>query len=224
MIDAALNREQGREHGSCRKGRPSIGSMRGVVAVGLSMAFGALPGASEETSADGRGTALSLFASSGSAVVINGSRPIDMRSVGFRWSRRWRATGNRWLVGNPTLSVELIPWMEFEQEPAAWAPALNLLYEHRFAPTARWHPVLRAGGGVLYANREVPPDETRLNFSLLVGVGIDIDITRRIGIASEYRLHHVSNANTGPVNPSINAHTLVLGITFKPGVKTGPGV
>jgi opacity protein-like surface antigen len=117
------------------------------------------------------------------------------------------------------LSVELVPVLAFDQEPEAWATALNLMYEHRFVPTARLHPVFRTGAGILFASREVPPDETRLNFSLLVGIGLDIDLSKRLQLAPEYRLHHVSNANTGPVNPGINAHTLVVGITIKLGVK-----
>jgi hypothetical protein len=168
-----------------------------------------------EKNPDGSGTALTVFASSGWAFVINGSRPIDMRSVGFRWSRRWRPAGNGWLLGNPTLSVELIPAMTFDQEPKARAPAFNLVYEHRFVRTARLHPVFRAGAGILYASREVLPGETRLNFSLLVGIGVDIDISKKLQLAPEYRFHHVSNANTGPINPGINTHTLVLGLTFK---------
>jgi opacity protein-like surface antigen len=75
--------------------------------------------------------------------------------------------------------------------------------------------VFRAGAGILYASREVLPGETRLNFSLLVGIGVDIDISKKLQLAPEYRFHHVSNANTGPINPGINTHTLVLGLTFK---------
>jgi opacity protein-like surface antigen len=186
-----------------------------AIIFGLILSAGAVPGAGEEKDPDGSGTALTVFASSGSAVVINGSRSIDTRSVGLRWSRRWRAAGDGWLLGNPTLSVELIPVMTFDQEPEASAPALSLLYEHRFAPAGGLHPVLRAGAGILYASREVPPGETRLNFSLLVGIGLDIDVSRKLQLAPEYRFHHVSNANTGPINPGINAHTLVLGLTYK---------
>jgi opacity protein-like surface antigen len=105
--------------------------------------------------------------------------------------------------------------MSFDQEPEAWAPAFNLVYEHRLVPGGGLHPVLRAGAGILYANREVPPDETRLNFSLLVGIGLDIDLSKRLQLAPEYRFHHLSNANTGPINPGINAHTLILGLTYK---------
>jgi hypothetical protein len=147
-----------------------------------------------EKNPDGSGTALTVFASSGWAFVINGSRPIDMRSVGFRWSRRWRPAGNGWLLGNPTLSVELIPAMTFDQEPKARAPAFNLVYEHRFVRTARLHPVFRAGAGILYASREVLPGETRLNFSLLVGIGVDIDISKKLQLAPEYRFHHVPSS------------------------------
>ena len=172
-------------------------------------------GADKKTATDGSGGALTLFGSSAKAVSINGSRIIDIRSAGVRWSHRWKPAGRGPLRGNPTISIELIPIMHFDQKPSARAPAINLVYEHRLAPSARLHPVIRAGAGVLYSNHNVPPGETRHNFSLFVGLGLDIDISNSFQIAPEYRLHHVSNADTGPVNPGINAHTLVVGLTFK---------
>jgi len=172
-------------------------------------------GADKGMATDGSGGALSVFGSWGRAVSINGSRIIDIRTAGVRWSHRWKPSGKGLLRGNPTISIELIPTIHFDQNPSARAPAFNFVYEHRLAPSARLHPVFRAGAGFLYANRKVPPGETRHNFSLFVGLGLDIDISSRLQIAPEYRLHHVSNADTGPVNPGINAHTLVVGLTFK---------
>lgn len=186
-----------------------------AIVFGLVLLFDAAPGAGVENGPDGSGSGLTVFASSGRAVVINGSREIGMRSIGIRWSRRWSPAGSGWLRGNPTLSVELIPVMTFDQDPEAWAPALNLVYEHRLLAAGGLHPVVRAGAGILYASREVPPGETRLNFSLLVGIGVDFDISKRIQLAPEYRLHHVSNANTGPVNPGINNHTFIFGLSYK---------
>lgn len=171
-----------------------------------------LVGAAER---DGSSQALTLFAGDGQAVSINGSRAIDIRSVGIRWSRRWRPVGNGWLRGKPTLSVELMPVVEFGQEPSARGPGLNLIYEHRLMPEVDLHPVFRAGAGILYTDQEVPPGVTRLNFSILVGFGLDIDLGRRWQLAPEYRFHHVSNADTGPINPGINSHTMVLGFTFR---------
>jgi hypothetical protein len=204
------NRENAKSAKTFAKGRVSWSVAFFLIAVGISVSA-----AGEEAGGDGSGKALTVFASSGSAVVINGSRSVDMRSVGLRWSHRWLPKGRDWLHGNPTLSVELIPVMRFSQEPEASAPAFNVLYEHRMAPAGSIHPVMRVGAGILYASGEVPPGVTRLNFSLLVGIGLDIDLSKRLQLAPEYRFHHVSNANTGPINPGINAHTLVLGLTYK---------
>jgi opacity protein-like surface antigen len=52
-------------------------------------------------------------------------------------------------------------------------------------------------------------------FTDIHGFGLDIDLSERWQLAPEYRFHHVSNANTGAVNPGINTHTLVLGLTLK---------
>ena len=86
-------------------------------------------------------------------------------------------------------------------------------------PAADVHPVLKVGAGILYSDREVPPGVTRLNFSLLAGVGFDVDLGGRWQLATEYRFHHVSNADTGPINPGINAHTFIVGICLKLGQK-----
>jgi opacity protein-like surface antigen len=169
----------------------------------------------EATEGDGPSEALTVFAGNGQAVSINGSSAIDIRSAGIRWSRRWQPVGNGLLHGKPTVSVEIMPVVEFETEPTTRGPALNIIYEHRSTPKAALHPVLRAGAGVLLADREVPSGATRLNFSLLVGFGLDIDLSERWQLAPEYRFHHVSNANTGPINPGINAHTLIFGITLR---------
>jgi hypothetical protein len=203
--------------GDCRNRGP-LTRLRALVAafaVVASIAF--VAGAAEEKPSGRSNIALTFFVSSGWAFPINGSPTIDLRLVGIRWSRRWKPTGKGCLWGNPTVSVEFVPAIAFDQRPDAWARALNLVYEHRLLPTARVHPVARAGAGVLYANREVPPGGTRLNFSVFGGIGLDIDLSKRVQLAPEYRFHHVSNANTGPINPGINAHTVVLGLSLKLG-------
>lgn len=170
------------------------------------------PPASRVTAEPGR-TILGALVSRGFAQEINGSVEIDVTSVALRWSRILGTPEERFLGALPGVGVEVVPAMLFDQDPTAWAGGFHLLYEHRFV-TEGILPVLRLGAGFVYGNREVPPGETRHNFSLLAGFGVDIPLGRGTALGIEYRLHHVSNADTGPRNPGINAHTVVTGLSF----------
>lgn len=170
------------------------------------------PAASRVTAVPGR-TIFGGLLSRGFADEINGSVEIDVTTVALRWSRIFGSPDGRFLGALPGLGVEVVPAMLFHQEPTAWAAGFHLLYEHRFV-TDGVLPTLRLGAGFLHGNRRVPPGETRHNFSLLAGLGIDIPLGRSTALGVEYRLHHVSNADTGPRNPGINAHTLVTGLSF----------
>ncbi|MFW6198760.1 MAG: acyloxyacyl hydrolase [Acidobacteriota bacterium] len=168
--------------------------------------------ASLVSAAPGR-TILAGLVSHGLAREINSSTDTDVTTVALRWSRVFGTTDGRFLGARPGIGVEIVPAMLFHQDPTAWAAGFHLLYEHRFV-TDGVLPTLRLGAGFLHGNREVPPGETRHNFSLLAGLGLDIPVGRATALTLEYRLHHVSNANTGTINPGINAHTAVAGVSF----------
>ena len=75
-------------------------------------------------------------------------------------------------------------------------------------------PIIRAGAGTVYTTETVPPGETRYNFSLFVGAGIEFATFDDKAIQIDYRLHHISNADSGAENPGINAHTVVVGLAW----------
>lgn len=162
-----------------------------------------------------RGHVFGVFASVGVAQSINRSSEIDILQAGFRWSHLWDSTGDGFVSGHPALGVELLPLIAFDQDPRPYGAGFNLLYEHHFDTDGTFIPVLRTGAGFIYASEETPPRETRHNFSLLAGLGVEVPLRGRTAVSLEYRLHHVSNADTGFRNPGINAHTIVLGLTFR---------
>ena len=155
-----------------------------------------------------------VFIAYGSAQEINGSKLVDIATAGFRWTRVFGLAGEGFLGGRPALSIELLPVVAFEQKPRAFGTGFNIVYGHYFSVDGSVRPVVRLGAGFIFANRKVPVDETRHNFSLLAGIGVDFMVGARSAISVEYRFHHVSNADFGNVNPGINAHTAVLGLTF----------
>ncbi|MFV2072002.1 MAG: acyloxyacyl hydrolase [Thermoanaerobaculales bacterium] len=164
----------------------------------------------------GGDTIWSIWYGHGFNFVLNGSASeIDIASVGIRRAHMWAEKGSGFLRGRPAFAVEIIPMNTFlEDSQTTRSAGFNLLYEHHFAGRGRILPTWRIGAGFLYANREIPEGETRHNFSLLSALGLDILLTSKSSILFEYRLHHVSNANTGPHNPGINAHTVIVGLSF----------
>lgn len=163
-------------------------------------------------------TRWAIGGSHGIGVQINSSREIDVSSLWVRWSRILGGTADAnattFLGGQPAFAVELTPLSYFRQSPGAWGAGANILYEHRFRPLQSVRPTVRAGAGALYATEEVPPGETRYNFSLFIGAGIEVAAFGDKAIQIDYRLHHISNADTGVENPGINAHTMVLGLAW----------
>lgn len=162
-----------------------------------------------------QGNTWGLFFSGGIPQVINRSADVAIVQAGVRWSHLWGRAGGGFLRGHPAFAVELLPLMTFDQQPRSFAAGFNLLYEHHFATGGRAIPVWRIGAGALYASEPTPPRETRHNFSLLTGLGLHIPVQDRTALSLEYRFHHVSNADSGFRNPGINAHTIVVGVTFR---------
>lgn len=162
------------------------------------------------------GMVWSVFGTYGFNQVINGSAAhIDIGTAGLRWSRLWRERLGGFLRGHPAVAVELLPLIAFVgRNRRTLAAGANLVYEHHFAAHGRLLPVWRIGAGFLYANAPVPVRETRHNFSLLTGLGVDILVSERSAVSVGYRFHHVSNANTGNINPGINTHAIVFGMAF----------
>jgi hypothetical protein len=162
------------------------------------------------------GTQWSVFYGFGINQEINKSAPgIDLFSGGVRWSHMWGENFGGFLRGHPTVAVEFLPVMAFlEDGGTTWGTGVNLLYEHHFVVEGRVLPVWKLGAGFLYASDEVPAGETRHNFSVLTALGIDIMVSQREALFLGYRFHHVSNANTGNVNPGINVHSIVFGVSF----------
>lgn len=158
----------------------------------------------------------SAFAGFGINQVINGSAAgIDIGTAGVRVSRLWGEQFGSFLRGHPAVALELVPLMAFVRDGGnTLAVGTNLVYEHHFAARGRVLPVWQIGAGFLYADDPVPDGETQHNFSVLTGLGVEVLLGNRSAVSIGYRFHHVSNANTGNVNPGVNAHSVILGVSF----------
>jgi opacity protein-like surface antigen len=162
------------------------------------------------------GTEWSAFYGLGINQAINNSAEgIHIASGGVRWSYLWGENFGSILRGHPAVAIEFLPVMVFvEAGQTTWGIGGNLLYEHHFAVEGRVLPVWKLGAGFLYTNHEIPRHETQHNFSVLTALGVDFMVTERSALFLGYRFHHVSNANTGAVNPGINVHSVIFGLSF----------
>lgn len=162
------------------------------------------------------GTQWSVYYALGVNQSINNSAAgIHIASGAIRWSRMWSAKGRGILRGHPAFAIEFVPVMAFiTSGHTTWALGTNIMYEHHFAVSGRVLPVWKLGAGALHATNPIPEGETAFNFSVLTALGVDVMITEKDALFLGYRAHHVSNANIGNVNPGINVHTIVFGVSF----------
>lgn len=75
---------------------------------------------------------------------------------------------------------------------------------------------LGASGGGIYFDRRMPdPKETRFNFTLDLSALITIPIYSKHRISAGYQFNHISNANTGRVNPGMNSSMWHFGYSIQ---------
>jgi hypothetical protein len=84
-----------------------------------------------------------------------------------------------------------------------------------FRPQHNAQPFANFSGGCLYFN-EVIPNEfgKQFNFTAEVGIGLQIMMPSRKAISLGYKLHHISNAGRGAVNPGFGSNLFYLGVSL----------
>lgn len=189
-------------------------TVRPALVFALALALFSPAALAQETDGDEppRDRRLGLVLGYGAATEINGSTEIDIGSLALRWTRA--LDDFRPLDGDSRWGWEGVVF-GFDQEPTAIGLGGHLLYELRLAPAAAVGPVVRVGLGALVSNGRVPPGETWHNFSLFAEGGLQIELSEPARLEIGYRFHHVSNADTGVRNLGINAHTLVLALSWQ---------
>ena len=76
-------------------------------------------------------------------------------------------------------------------------------------------PFVAASVGFLYFTHDVPVrGSARFNFSPELGLGLQFFLTPQNSVTLGYKLHHISNANTGGSNPGMDSHVIYAGFSF----------
>lgn len=156
---------------------------------------------------------IGVLAGYASGTVTNLER--DSTSFGqvlARFALYFGSTGSGALRGNFSIVAEGVG-MSIDQEPRATGGGLNLLLRYTW-DAGRWRPMFFFGAGVLYTNEQVPPGETKRNFTPQAGIGLQYLITDEFALGGEYRFHHISNKGKTETNPGINSHLVLFGISW----------
>lgn len=76
-------------------------------------------------------------------------------------------------------------------------------------------PFVAASVGFLYFEKDIPvPRSSRFNFTPEVGLGAQFFLAPKRALTVGYKLHHISNANSGRRNPGMDSHVFYAGFSF----------
>ena len=82
----------------------------------------------------------------------------------------------------------------------------------QFRRRERVKPFAEAAVGILVFDRNVPYEAARrFNYTVAGGAGVQIFSRSRRAATLGYKFHHISNANTGRINPGIDSHIFYVG-------------
>jgi len=88
-------------------------------------------------------------------------------------------------------------------------------FKINFARQSWIQPFVAASVGFLYFQDDIPlPDSSRFNFTPEFGLGLQFFLAPKRALTLGYKLHHMSNANTGRSNPGMDSHVIYAGFSF----------
>lgn len=116
--------------------------------------------------------------------------------------------GSLEVIFEPTLLITTHP----ETEVGGGA---NLLFRYNFVTGTRWVPFFEVGIGILDVDLNAPRDlNSRFNFSILGGPGINYFLTDNLAVLGQVGLHHISNAGRKSPNVGVNSVMGLLGVAY----------
>ena len=148
---------------------------------------------------------------------------IDGSGVGFaglRYSRRiagWRHIGLHYMADLYPLSFVSYPdGSGGRRTVSAISFSLPGGLRTTFLPRKKYRPFLDLGTGISYFSKRVPDERgTKLNFTAMVGAGLQTWIRHNRNVSVGYRFNHISNGGRGSFNPGFNTHDLFVSYGFK---------
>jgi hypothetical protein len=171
--------------------------------------------------------------------VFGGARRSKFGFVAFRYSRRLIGSENVALK----YTIDIIPAAVLnydEQEviqtgPSTFSTRLNnrsvygfgvtpIGFQLNFRHRKKFQPFLSASAGLIRFAKTIPDDRSavfpnrsgrQFNYSLAGGGGAEFVLESGKSITAGFKFHHISNAQTGDINPGFDQNLFYVGYTFK---------
>jgi opacity protein-like surface antigen len=81
-------------------------------------------------------------------------------------------------------------------------------------PRRRVQPTLEADLGVVISSRDIPVDSSaNFNYQFSFGPGVQLFVSRNTAVRLEYVFRHISNADSGAINPGIDQGVFRLALS-----------
>ena len=110
--------------------------------------------------------------------------------------------------------VEAVPALvAFEDSQTIYGGGFNLLLRYDVATGTRVVPFVEGGAGILLSTPQSTDHRSQFR-ALQVAPGLRYFLTPQAALSLEYRLHHISDANTTAHNPGLNADFFLLGFSI----------
>lgn len=121
--------------------------------------------------------------------------------------------GRSWYKVRHEIMVELPFSIVYDPKNAIMA-GINVLACWDFTSSEKIVPYVFAGGGLVYTNLDIPGLGREVNGNYQTGTGIHYFIDKKTVLNFNYRLHHISNANTADPNEPLNSSKFLAGMSF----------
>lgn len=121
--------------------------------------------------------------------------------------------GKSWYRGRHEILIE-IPFSVVYRHKSSIMTGINFLACWDFTTPEKIFPYVFVGGGFVYTNLDIPGLGTKFNANYQGGFGLRFLIKNGTFIEFNYRLHHISNANTAYPNEPLNSSKILFGISF----------
>ena len=140
----------------------------------------------------------------------------------FLFALRYGRILAAWDVGSLEYTLDVFPAAVFFEPESVrgrssiYGAGLSPLgFKFNFGQQSRIKPFIAASVGFMYFKDDVPvPRSSRFNFTPELGLGVQLFFTPKTAVTLGYKLHHMSNANTGRSNPGVDSHVIYAGFSF----------
>lgn len=124
-----------------------------------------------------------------------------------------KEAGRSWYKVRHEVMVELPFSAVFDPNGAIMA-GINILACWDFTASDKVVPYVFAGGGLVYTNLDLQGLGRELNGNYQTGTGIHYFANKKTALNFNFRLHHISNANTAEPNEPLNSIKFLVGMSF----------